>query len=387
MEVPTSFCKTEKQKRLFKMVSNLADTFHDRAASYDESGEFPVLNIEDLKNSGYTALTIPKEYGGKEGLTLYEFVLLQERLAQGDGATALSIGWHLGAVMDLFEKKRWEEEQLTSFAAEVLNGALYNRAATEPKTGSPTRGGKPQTTAKKEGNNWVLSGRKSFTTMAPVLDYIGVMATLEGTDQIGEFLVERSKEGVSIDETWNTISMRGTGSHDLVLEKVALEKHELVEIVTPEIKAKPSGWLLHIPACYIGIAIAARNYAVSFANQYSPNSITGPIKTIPNVQRVVGEMEAELLQARHVLYSIAEKWDQSADRSHLGPELGLAKYIATNSAISVVDKAMRIVGAQSLQKSNPLQRYYRDVRAGLHNPPMDDMTLAKLAEVAFKEME
>lgn len=385
--MPISFIKTEKQEQLYKMASELADRFHERAAKYDETGEFPILNIEDLKKSGYTCLSVPKEYGGEEGLTLYDLVLLQEILAVGDGSTALSIGWHLGATMDLFEKQRWKEEKLSIYAKKVLEGALYNRAATEPQTGSPTRGGKPQTTAKKEGNKWILSGRKSFTTMVPVLDYIGVIASIEGTDQVGEFLVERSKVGVTIEETWNTISMRGTGSHDLVLTNVELEEDDLVEILTPVIKAKPSGWMLHIPACYLGIAIAARNYAVKFANEYSPNSISGPIRTIPNVQRTVGEMEAELLQARHVLYSIADKWDRTIDRSQLGPELSLAKYIATNSAISVVDKAMRVVGAKSLQKSNPLQRYFRDVRAGLHNPPMDDMTIAKLADLAFKEME
>ncbi|WP_010283513.1 acyl-CoA dehydrogenase family protein [Bacillus timonensis] len=385
--MPISFIKTEKQERLYKLVSELADKFNERAAKYDEAGEFPLLNFEELRTSGYTSLSIPKEHGGEEGLSLYDLVLLQERLAQGDGSTALSIGWHLGATMDLFDKKRWNDEKRLWYAKQVLQGALFNRAATEPQTGSPTRGGKPQTTAKKEGNKWILSGRKTFTTMAPVLDYIGVIASIDGTDQVGEFLVERTKPGVTIEETWDTISMRGTGSHDLVLSNVVLEEDDLVEMSTPELKVQPNGWLLHIPACYLGIAIAARNYAVTFANEYSPNSIIGPIKTIPNVARTVGEMEAELLQARHVLYSIADKWDRLDDRSQLGPELGLAKYIATNSAISVVDKAMRIVGARSLQKSNPLQRYYRDVRAGLHNPPMDDMTIAKLANLAFKEME
>lgn len=58
----------------------------------------------------------------------------------------------------------------------------------------------------------------------------------------------------------------------------------------------------------------------------------------------------------------------------------------TNRALEVVDKAMRLVGAKSLQRSNPLQRYYRDVRAGLHNPPMDDLTIKKLAETAIQQM-
>ena len=66
-------------------------------------------------------------------------------------------------------------------------------------------------------------------------------------------------------------------------------------------------------------------------------------------------------------------------------ELGAVKYTITNSAIDIVDKAMRIVGAKSLQRQNPLQRYYRDVRAGLHNPPMDDVTILKLAQTAIQK--
>lgn len=65
----------------------------------------------------------------------------------------------------------------------------------------------------------------------------------------------------------------------------------------------------------------------------------------------------------------------------------VAKHIVTNSAITVVDKAMRLVGAKSLQLTNPLQRYYRDVRAGLHNPPMDDLTILKLAQTAIQLYE
>ena len=66
-------------------------------------------------------------------------------------------------------------------------------------------------------------------------------------------------------------------------------------------------------------------------------------------------------------------------------ELGAVKYHVVNSAVKIVDRAMRVVGAQSLFKEHPLQRYYRDVRAGLHNPPMDDMTLLLLSKTVFQE--
>jgi alkylation response protein AidB-like acyl-CoA dehydrogenase len=372
----------ENQKSTYEKLLPLVEKFKKRAFKIDEEGTFPFENIQELKKAGYTRLSLESKYGGDE-LRLYDFLLFQELIAQGDASTALSIGWHMGITMDLREKQPWSKQMLNFIFKEIEKGALINTAATEPKTGSPTRGGKPETTAVKTKEGWRINGRKTFTTMSPVLNYFLVKASIEGEEDIGLFLIPRETSGVSVEETWDMIAMRGTGSHDLVLENVDIEYDFLVERLGGFKKNEPSGWLLHIPACYMGTAIAARDYAVAFAKEYSPNSIEGTISELPNVQHLVGEMELELMQARHFMYSVASKWDETNDRAALAGELAAVKHVVTNSACTVVDKAMRIVGARSLQRSNPLQRYYRDVRAGLHNPPMDDMTIVNLAKQAF----
>ncbi|MFE8701339.1 acyl-CoA dehydrogenase family protein [Cytobacillus sp. FJAT-54145] len=374
--------KTTEER--LELMSTLSERFSKRAAPVDEEGTFPFDNLNDLKTSGYTALTVPKRYGGEE-ISLYELVCLQEYIARGDGSTALSIGWHMGIIQDLGERNRWKESMFKMMCEDVRNGALINNCASERQTGSPTRGGKPTTTAVKQGKHWVVNGRKTFTTMSPMLDYFNVTATVAESEEVGYFLIPRSTDGVEIEETWDSIAMRGTGSHDLVLKDVKIEEDYLVERVEPGNKGA-SGWLLHIPACYLGIAQAARTYAIQFAKEYSPNSIKGSIIDLPNVQQKVGEMEFELMRARHFLHSVAKQWDEADEegRNRMKPELGAAKLAVTNSAIEVVDLAMRIVGARSLSEQNPLQRYYRDVRAGLHNPPMDDMTIMLLAKNAIK---
>lgn len=372
----------KNQKDTYEKLLPLVEKFKKRAFKIDEEGTFPFENIQELKEAGYTRLSLESKYGGDE-LRLYDFLLFQELIAQGDASTALSIGWHMGITMDLREKQPWNQQMLDFIFKEIEKGALINTAATEPKTGSPTRGGKPETTAVKTKKGWQINGRKTFTTMSPVLNYFLVKASIEGEEEIGLFLIPRETSGLSIEETWDMIAMRGTGSHDLVLENVDIEHDFLVERLGGFKKNESSGWLLHIPACYMGTAIAARDYAVAFAKEYSPNSIEGTISELPNVQRLVGEMELELMQARHFMYNVASKWDETSDRSALAGELAAVKHVVTNSACTVVDKAMRIVGARSLQRSNPLQRYYRDVRAGLHNPPMDDMTVINLAKQAF----
>ncbi|WP_428908542.1 acyl-CoA dehydrogenase family protein [Niallia sp. Krafla_26] len=379
-----NFNNLERLEDKISLMKQLSSQFLHRAAKVDESGSFSYENIKELKQSGYTTLPVPKEYGGK-GITLLELVVLQETLAQGDGATALGIGWHMSVMKNLAENRNWSQTVFRELCNAVLNGALINSAASEALTGSPTRGGKPQTIARKDKESWVINGRKTFTTLSPVLDYFIVSASIEGSDDVGNFLIQRKCNGVSIEETWDSIAMRGTASHDLILLNVKVQEKDCVEILSQQKKA--NGSLLHIPACYLGIAQAAQNEALHFANTYSPNSISGKIIDLPNVQQKVGEMEYELIKARHLLYSVAQKWDETEEKETLLPELGVAKMAVTNSAISIVDLAMRIVGARSLSKKSPLQRYYRDVRAGLHNPPMDDMTIKLLSQKAIDRIQ
>lgn len=382
----TLFVKTKTQREWLEKLLPLEEAFKSHSREIDEQSTFPSENIQALVDIGFTKQTLPKEYGG-EGISVTDMVLFQETLASFDGATGLSIGWHQGVVGELYEKKAWEETTLRTFAGEVLNGALVNRVASEIQTGSPTRGGRPGTYAVKKDGKWVISGTKSYTTMSPALTHILITAWVEEKERIGVFLVEKNTQGVSIRENWEVMAMRGTASHDLILDNVVVNEDHLVEVNEGPRGDSINGWILHIPACYLGIAQAARDYAVQFATQHSPNSLNGPISQLPNVQRLIGEMDIELMKARHFLYSVAQAYDDKSSRQLLTNELGVAKHIVTNSAINIVDTAMRLVGAKSLQLSNPLQRYYRDVRAGLHNPPMDDMTITKLAQTAIKEIQ
>ena len=378
------YIKTEKQQQWIDQLYELEDKFKSKSAEIDEQSIFPKENVEDLIQLGYASLTLPESYGGN-GFSVYDMVLLQETLASFDANTALSVGWSLGVVGELFEKQLWTKEKLDFFAAEVVNGALVNRSVSEAQTGSPTRGGRPGTTAIKNGDSWILNGRKIFTTASPVLSYFLTSAWIEEKERIGFFLIPRYTEGLSIEETWDVVSMRGTSSNDLVLNNVIVHESYLVELPEFASGGKVNGWLLHIPATYLGIAQAARDYAVHFANTHSPNSLNGPIAQLPNVQQLIGEIDLELTKARLVIYGVASAYDNDSTKELLSNEVSVAKHIVTNSAITIVDKAMRLVGAKSLQRTNPLQRYYRDVRAGLHNPPMDDMTIKKLALSALEE--
>ncbi|SEO70613.1 Acyl-CoA dehydrogenase [Amphibacillus marinus] len=387
MAIFDAFIQNERQQQLIKKVARLAEGVAKRVAEAEENAQLPEGTIADLKRENYFSLTLPTKLGG-EGLSLYEFLLIQERLAVGDGATALSVGWHLGIVKELAEEQLWDQAVFNPFAKEIVaEQVLVNRIASERATGSPTRGGIPETIATRQGNHYLISGRKTFSTMAAVLDYYIVSAYIDDLDQVGSFLISAKLPGISIEKTWDTMSMRGTGSDDLIFDQVKVDQALLVEQNKQANPNKAKGWLLHIPACYLGIAIAARNDAINFAKNFKPNSLNTPIAEVAHIQQKIGEMDLKLMLARRFMYGVAEQWDQSGpeQRKLLSAELAATKTIATNIATEVVDLAMRIVGGRGLSKDYRFEQYYRDVRAGLHNPPMDDMVVQLLAKRALAE--
>ncbi|MGG3771216.1 acyl-CoA dehydrogenase family protein [Priestia megaterium] len=380
------FINSDKQRNWLNRLENIKRSVVENSEDTDKLAKFPVESFQLLKDIGYTKITLPTNYGG-EGLSVYDMVLLQETLASYDENTSLAMGWTLGVIGDLYANKLWSDDLLEEFAEYLVDGAIVNRLVSEAVTGSPTRGGRPGTNARRTTNGWIINGRKSFSTASPVLDYFLTSAWIEEQQKVGFFLINRDTPGISIDETWDVIAMRGTGSHDVVFEEVLVEEKYLVEITQRPSGGLINGWQLHIPATYLGIAQAARDYAVNFATHYQPNSLQAPISTLPHIQHLIGEIELYLQKSRFVLYGVAESFDDPNRRGLLTNEIAIAKYTVTNNALTIVDKAMRIVGAKSLQNTNPLQRYYRNVRAGLHNPPMDDMTITKLAQQAIQQQQ
>ncbi|MTD31421.1 acyl-CoA dehydrogenase family protein [Planomicrobium sp. YIM 101495] len=370
-----TFIKTAAQKRLVADIRGLREAFEKREPELDQLGSFPHDNIKELKAIDYHTLTLPREYGG-QGAGLYDFILGQEAISEASAETGLSIGWHTGILLEFAENRHWEPAAAKGLLESIARGALINTAATEPNAGSPMRGALPRTTAVLNGNHYEINGQKTYTSMAPALDFFLVTATVE-EEHVMTFIIPADTQGVSIQETWDSLAMRGTASHTLVMENVRVPAGAVLKTTPGAPPAK--GWLLHIPACYAGIAGAASRQAIEFAASYVPASLGKPIAETSHIRQLIGEMQLELQTARHLLYGTVERYEAAQNKSAMAEALDLTKIAVTNAAINVVDKAMKVVGSRALSASHPMHRHFLNVRAGLYNPPMEDMIKSRLA--------
>ncbi len=228
-------------------------------------------------------------------------------------------------------------------------GALINACATEPELGSPSRGGKPKTAARRvDAATWSIAGRKSFASLAPALDYFIIPATLAEDGDVARFVVPRS-DAIEIVETWDAMGMRTTGSHDIVLHDVAVPHANLIGRSSEVTGGGANAWfLLGVSAVYVGIAAAALAAASRYAQARVPTALGRPIATLESVRRHLGQAAFLIEQARSLLYHQAGLWDsEEAARGEMAALLAVAKVSATNNAVAAVDHCMRAAGGRA----------------------------------------
>lgn len=395
----------ERTDRLVALAGELADDFATRADEHDRENSFPFENVSRLKETGYTALPIAEELGGLGG-TLLDLCLCQERLAQGDASTALAVNMHLFALGSMMENlanaglRPPEAAAIPDAQLKFMTSMLVQQKMiigggfTEAEIGG--NWGFPTTTAQRQDHDgvpgFVLNGRKTFTSLAPVIDLFSVntSATDErGNKVIGLFIIPRGTPGIEIVETWDTMSMRATASHDLVIKDCWVPAQALVGMREPgdtDVGANVifSWFCCSVASVYLGVAIAARNFALDWARTRKPVLFERPIGHFPGVQFHAAEMEIELAAARALVHETARTWMSGGLRAREDlARIVLPKTHATNAAVRVVDMAMGIVGAPGIFRRHPMQRYYRDVRPGPFHPMTNDVAKELIGKTAL----
>jgi len=360
---------TPRQRELVELAGRLADTFAERAAEHDRENTFPLDNYEDMRAAGYLSLTVPEELGGG-GVTLSELVLAQERLAMGDGSTALAVNMHvspIGQWASIWRDTR--DEQLEELLRDVAAGkVIWASLTAEPGVANNLMDA--NTVAEKVEGGYRVNGRKIFCTNSVVATHFSFSARYDDPEtgpRLMLFRAAKETDGFEFLQTWDTLGMRGTQSNDLSIEDGFVADEALVHSVPvnhfdARILKTVFAWAMPTFGCvYLGIAAGAMEVAKAMVKQRNREGD-------PFVQASFAQMEMLLETARAVLWRHCEEV-VSGVLFELGVQeglarAGLAKVIPANNAVEIMRHVVDVAGGAAYVRKLPLERMWRDVQGG-----------------------
>ncbi|WP_043288234.1 acyl-CoA dehydrogenase family protein [Paraburkholderia oxyphila] len=363
-------------------LADLSAEFARGAAALDAGPHFPHDNLARLRRAGLLSLTVPRALGGREA-TLAQALRVVRAIARGEPSTALIFVMQCLYHLRLQANPNWPAALKERVARDAVErGALINSLRVEPELGSPSRGGLPATVGRRDGERWILNGRKLYSTGSPGLTWLAVWGrTDEASPRVGTWLVHRDSPGVRIGAPWNHLGMRATGSHEVIFENVAVPLEHAVDLQTPGpangMDPVTALWMnVLLPAIYDGVARAARDWFVQWAAHRVPSGLNAPLASLDSYRQSVGRIDALLLTNRVLL-------DAGAVGAVPVGEAQAIKYLVSRNAIDAVEIALEASSNPGLSRDNPLERHYRDVLCARIHTPQNDTVLGNLGRAAF----
>ena len=398
-----AFRLTDQEVDLTGRARHLGQTvFAGRAEQWDRDAIFPTENYKDLHTHGLLGICVPKAHGG-EGATFRAYCLSAAEIGRYCGTTALTWNMHVcsclwtGALADDLDmsdeqRARHEHGRVLHYDRIVRQGAVYSQPFSE---GSAAAAGfQPfSTQARKVDGGYKVTGRKIFASLAGHADYYGVLCTLMHEDREPSMRdtlylsVPANAEGVTVVGDWDPLGMRGTVSRTLLFDDVHVDDDaELMPQGVYFLAA--SSWphmFMTLSPTYMGIAQAAYDFTVRYLRGEVPG--TPPVKRrmYPTKQIAVAEMRIRLEAAKAL-------WFQAISEARCKPtkEQVLRAYATNYTVMETANElcrlAIRTCGGQSMLKSLPLERLYRDSRCGsLMLPWTAELCLDRIGREALYE--
>ena len=365
-----------------ELPTEMLERFQSRAGELDRTNAYFEQDLAELRSAGYLAAVVPAEQGGW-GLDLAAFAASQRRLARYAPATALSMTMHSYWVGLANEMAKFGDTSLRWIQDAAAAGDVFAAGHAERGNDIPVL----MSTCKAErvDGGYRLTGRKQFGSNGPAWRWLGAHAIdveAPGGPQIVHAFVERTSPGVSIIETWDTLGMRPTQSHDTVLDNVFVPDERIGRVVpagdgTDPFMVALAIWpLANIAAVYLGIADRAIELAASGAVKKTSVAIArGAYAYNPFVQHQIAEMYLALDAASATHDRFVADWVAGVDHGAAWvPKVYSMKWHAVEAAKRVVDIALDVSGGGGMFRGNELERLYRDVRCGGFHPGNDALT-------------
>lgn len=354
----------------------LAPRFAARAAQYDRTGAFPVDDFADLRDAGLFGLMVPRELGGL-GAGFGTYARTAYELARGNGATALVFNMHasvtgaLGAVTpELAEALGLPPsaiEARDAFLRDAAGGRWYAVAMSERGAGS--RLSQLSTVYEPVDGGYRLKGSKTFCSGAGHADgYLVAARSTADQAVVSQFLVPAG-DGLTVEPTWDSLGMRATGSHDVHVDVTVppgslLGGVEGLALVVAQLM--PHWMVASYAAVYVGVAQASIDAA---AEHLRARNLTG----LPAIRARIGRADAAVAAARLAVLEAARRVDESPGDPETNRWVWRAKLLAGTTAVEVAASMLEAAGTSAMRRGHPLERLYRDARAGSLQPATSDV--------------
>lgn len=367
---------------LVSQPADLVRTLAEVGRTADASGQFPAEGIAEVHRAGLLEATVGASHGGR-GLGLPELTRILAVLGRGDPSVALIASMTLLTHYREAVAPIWPDALYREVLSEGRHHpVLLNAARVEPELGSPARGGLPATVARRKGESWVISGTKRFVTGSTGLTYHLVWArTDEAAPRVGTFVVLGSSPGIRIVESWRSLGMRATVSHDVHYEDVEIPARNVLELLpagqAEQDNAAGAAMGVALMAIYLGAAEAAQEAFHRFAHERVPSNLGHSIARTERIIAAAGEIDLLVSGARQTLLDAVDHGRGDA------PRLLRARLLAGRQIQAAVALAVSTLGNPGLDPVNGLERPFRDVQSALVHAPQADTVLAILGKAAL----
>ena len=386
-----------------RKINELGPVFAARAKAVDDDASFPTENYKDLADAGFLGLSIPQEFGGW-GFSMGEYAMVGAEIAKYCGATALTFNMHNSSMAwsrFMYDMPNLSAEEKAAFAplrAKQFTRAMKERAIfSQPiSEGGQNWTSKPnQTQARPVEGGWKISGFKKFASLAGYCDYYTIVCTevFEGQEPRHEdtmlFVVHKDAPGLTVKGDWDPLGMRGTNSRDLILKDVFVTEDDLLMPKGIFGKTLPN-WphmMATLSPTYMGVAQGAFDFTLAYLQGRVPGQPPIDRRMYATKRVAVSKMYARLANMRALWWQAFSEAKGMPSKAEV-LRMYAAQYNVMEGVQEITALAIRTCGGQSMLKSLPLERMYRDSRCGaLMLPYTSEIMEDYIGVLALYEMD
>lgn len=355
------FKLTQEQQLAKKLFHDFAENeIRPLSRQMDEEEKFDMGLLDKMKKYGLMGIPYSREYGG-EGADTLTYTLAMEEVSKVDASAGITISVHTSLCCSCINDYA-TPEQKEKYLRPLVNGSKIGCfGLTEP--GAGTDAGGVKTTAKRDGDHYILNGQKVFTTNSGFADIFVIFALTDralGTKGMSAFIVERDTPGLSVSKDIPRMGIRAASNAEVALVDVAVPAANLLGGEGKGYKIAMgalAGGRIGIGAQSVGIAQGALNEAIKYVKERK--QFGKPIASFQNTQFTIASLQTKIDAARLMVWRAAKAKD---DHENYAPLAAMCKLFASDVAVEVTRFAVQLLGGYGYSREYPVERMYRDAK-------------------------